>query len=280
MNKELNFLECWISVATDLFSQAMAGEPVLVVTQIEPMPQGSFGFSTTFEGDEEGRFSVVLDGALAEASLLGEGVDQKAAWEELLKGVTHTAARELRSRSGKNCEFGMFRPVPVESQVSNAFLLKSGERSWVIQVKSELRSNKSAKFPESSGRRSLDEKGSQIPRVNPSEPATPSRLNANDGGLDSASPRGTSTGFELLLDVELEASLRFGAREMPLSEILELGPGDVVQLDRNISDPVDLLVGDKIVARGEVVLVNGYFGLRVTEVAEPQRRLESVRCLF
>ena len=130
MNKELNFLECWISVATDLFSQAMAGEPVLVVTQIEPMPQGSFGFSTTFEGDEEGRFSVVLDGALAEASLLGEGVDQKAAWEELLKGVTHTAARELRSRSGKNCEFGMFRPVPVESQVSNAFLLKSGERSW------------------------------------------------------------------------------------------------------------------------------------------------------
>jgi flagellar motor switch protein FliN len=67
---------------------------------------------------------------------------------------------------------------------------------------------------------------------------------------------------------------------MPLSEILELGPGDVVQLDRNISDPVDLLVGDKIVARGEVVLVNGYFGLRVTEVAEPQRRLESVRCLF
>jgi flagellar motor switch protein FliN len=84
----------------------------------------------------------------------------------------------------------------------------------------------------------------------------------------------------LLLDVELEASLRFGAREMPLGEILDLGPGDVVQLDRHIHDPVDLIVGDKIVARGEVVLVNGNFGLRVTEVAEPQRRLESIRCLF
>ena len=71
----------------------------------------------------------------------------------------------------------------------------------------------------------------------------------------------------MLLDVELEATLRFGCREMPLGEILELGPGDVVQLDRHVSDPVDLIVGDKIVARGEVVLVNGNFGLRVTEVA-------------
>jgi flagellar motor switch protein FliN len=84
----------------------------------------------------------------------------------------------------------------------------------------------------------------------------------------------------LLLDVELEVSLRFGAREMPLGEILDLGPGDVVQLDRHIHDPVDLIVGDKIVASGEVVLVNGNFGLRVTHVAEPQKRLESIRCLF
>ena len=87
-------------------------------------------------------------------------------------------------------------------------------------------------------------------------------------------------GQELLLDVELDASLRFGCREMPLGEILDLGPGDVVQLDRHISDPVDLIVGDKIVARGEVVLVNGNFGLRVTEVAAPRKRLESIRCLF
>jgi flagellar motor switch protein FliN len=87
-------------------------------------------------------------------------------------------------------------------------------------------------------------------------------------------------GMDLLLDVELEATLRFGCREMPLGEILELGPGDVVQLDRHVSDPVDLIVGDRIVARGEVVLVNGNFGLRVTEVAAPRKRLESIRCLF
>ncbi len=78
----------------------------------------------------------------------------------------------------------------------------------------------------------------------------------------------------------MEATLRFGSREIPLGELLELGPGDVVQLDRHITDPVDLYVADKIVARGEVVLVNGNFGLRVLEVAEPRKRLETIRCLF
>jgi flagellar motor switch/type III secretory pathway protein FliN len=53
-----------------------------------------------------------------------------------------------------------------------------------------------------------------------------------------------------------------------------------VQLDRHVADPVDLIVGDKIVAQGEVVLVNGSFALRITEVASPRKRLESIRCLF
>ena len=79
--------------------------------------------------------------------------------------------------------------------------------------------------------------------------------------------------------MELDASVRFGSRELELKDLLELGPGDVVELDRNVADPVDLIVGDRIVARGEVVLVNGNFGLRVIEVAEPVRRLESIRCI-
>lgn len=85
--------------------------------------------------------------------------------------------------------------------------------------------------------------------------------------------------YDLLLEVELDAQVRFGSRELELKELLELGPGDVVELDRNVADPVDLIVGGRIVARGEVVLVDGNFGLRVTEVAEPVRRLESIRCM-
>lgn len=92
-----------------------------------------------------------------------------------------------------------------------------------------------------------------------------------------AEPAAPSGNFDLLLEIALDATLRFGSRALELRELLELGPGDVVELDRHLTDPVDLIVGDKIVARGEVVLVNGNFGLRVTEVAEPMRRLESIR---
>ncbi len=91
---------------------------------------------------------------------------------------------------------------------------------------------------------------------------------------------GRESKMDLLCDIDLDATLRFGAREMALHEVLELGPGTVVELDRHVTEPVDLVVGDRIVARGEVVVMNGNFALRVTEVAAPQLRLESIRCFF
>jgi flagellar motor switch protein FliN/FliY len=84
---------------------------------------------------------------------------------------------------------------------------------------------------------------------------------------------------DLLLEIELDATLQFGSRELALKDVLVLGPGDVLELNRNVSEPVDLVVGDRIVARGEVVIVEGNFALMVTAVAEPQLRLESIRCL-
>jgi len=99
-------------------------------------------------------------------------------------------------------------------------------------------------------------------------------------GTGAGEAAGIDPGVSLLCDIELDATLQFGSREMPLREVLELGPGDVVELNRHVSEPVDLVVGDRIVARGEVVVVNGNFALLITEVATPQLRLESIRCLF
>jgi len=87
-------------------------------------------------------------------------------------------------------------------------------------------------------------------------------------------------GMNLLYDIELDATLQFGSREMALRDVMALGPGDVVELDRHVSEPVDLVVGERIVARGEVVVSGGNLALRITEVASPQLRLESIRCLF
>lgn len=115
-------------------------------------------------------------------------------------------------------------------------------------------------------------------RVEPRE--VPGESVATARGASGAAPASAEAGpYDLLLEVELDAQVRFGSRELELKDLLELGPGDVVELDRNVADPVDLIVGGRIVARGEVVLVNGNFGLRVTEVAEPVRRLESIRCM-
>lgn len=80
--------------------------------------------------------------------------------------------------------------------------------------------------------------------------------------------------LDVMLDMEVDAALQFGAAEMSLREVMALGPGDVVELDRHVAAPVDLIVSDRVVARGEVVVVQGNFALRITEVLRPQLRLE------
>jgi flagellar motor switch protein FliN len=263
----MTYLDCWIGAATALFSQALAGEPQLAESMPKPLSGDAFGFAATITGDEQGRFAVVLDGSVLEAPLHGEGMDQKAGWAELLAEVANSAAGELLAKTGKKCRVEKFEPIEGESKVSRAFQLKSGERAWTILVRDEVRAPKPAK-----------------PAADSAPAPEKAAREASQAGVGAGpavkSGPALSPGIELLLDVELEATLRFGSREMPLGELLDLGPGDVVQLDRNVSDPVDLIVGDKIVARGEVVLVNGNFGLRVTEVAAPRKRLETIRCLF
>ena len=83
--------------------------------------------------------------------------------------------------------------------------------------------------------------------------------------------------LELLMDVELDVTLRFGERQMPLRDILELSAGSVVELNQYVQDPVELLVGKKVIARGEVVVVDGSYGLRVMEIVSPMERIESLR---
>jgi flagellar motor switch protein FliN len=72
--------------------------------------------------------------------------------------------------------------------------------------------------------------------------------------------------LELLLDVPLSVTLRFGERRMPLREILQLASGAVIELDRRAEEPVELLLDERAIARGNVVVVDGCYGLRITEV--------------
>jgi flagellar motor switch protein FliN len=93
-------------------------------------------------------------------------------------------------------------------------------------------------------------------------PAEQTPVSSVDGGMVEGN-------LGLLLDVELDVMLRFGERNMPLREILELDTGAVVELNRQVDDPVDLLLDGRVIARGEVVVVNGNYGLRVHELLVP-----------
>jgi flagellar motor switch protein FliN/FliY len=85
-----------------------------------------------------------------------------------------------------------------------------------------------------------------------------------------------ASNLELLLDVDLDATIRFGQKQMLLRDILELHSGVAISLDRKVEEPVELLIGGRMVARGEVVIVDGNYGLRITEILSPQQRLESL----
>jgi flagellar motor switch protein FliN/FliY len=124
----------------------------------------------------------------------------------------------------------------------------------------------------------MDEAGDAMKETDELERAAMAEMEKALGAEEQA--WGGQSTRDLLLDIELDATLQFGSREMPLKDVLSLGPGDVVELDRHVSEPVDLVVGDRIVARGEVVVVSGNFAFLVNEVATPQMRLESIRCLF
>lgn len=82
--------------------------------------------------------------------------------------------------------------------------------------------------------------------------------------------------IDLLMDVNLPVSIELGRTKMSISDILALGPGSVVELAKLAGEPVDLLVNYKIIARGEVVVVDENFGVRITQLMTPEQRLKAL----
>ena len=82
--------------------------------------------------------------------------------------------------------------------------------------------------------------------------------------------------FGVILDIELPLVVRFGRTELPLRALSRMGPGSLIDLGRSADDPVELLVSNRVVARGEVVVVGGNYGVRVLDVISPRSRMRSM----
>jgi flagellar motor switch protein FliN len=92
----------------------------------------------------------------------------------------------------------------------------------------------------------------------------------------SSSPIAENWNIDMLLDVELPVSVSFGHSEMLLKDVLKLGAGSVIELNKSVNDPVTIIVNQKPIAKGEVVMVEGNYGVRILEVESKADRILSL----
>ncbi|MEP7150923.1 MAG: flagellar motor switch protein FliN [Nitrospira sp.] len=82
--------------------------------------------------------------------------------------------------------------------------------------------------------------------------------------------------IEFVLDIPLQVTVQIGSTRMLIRELLQLGQGSVIELNKLAGEPMEVLVNNKLVARGEVVVVNEKFGIRLTDVVSPNQRIQQL----
>ena len=114
----------------------------------------------------------------------------------------------------------------------------------------------------------------------PPQEADPPAGTALAGGPSAADPATqlplTSKTFNLLMGVELAVSVSFGRVQLPLKDVLKLTAGSIIELNRTVDEPVEVIVNNCVVARGEVVVVEGNYGVRIDHIMSRQERLEAL----
>jgi flagellar motor switch protein FliN len=144
---------------------------------------------------------------------------------------------------------------------TQALVLYGANSKWDGEVKSASRNSQGATSTASappSGNQSTQPFGSQ-------NQAPASRRGAV---RQEEAPRN----IDRLLEVELDVVVRFGMTHIPLRDIVRMGVGTMIELNRAVDEPVELLVNGRLLARGEVVVVDGYYGVRITEIGSPAER--------
>lgn len=106
------------------------------------------------------------------------------------------------------------------------------------------------------------------------QPEAPKRVDSP--GKSAAGEIGKPTAIDLLLDVELPVSVSFGRAQLALKDVIKLTTGSIVELNRAVSEPVDVIVNNCVIARGDVVVVEGNFGVRIRQVISRQERLRTL----
>jgi flagellar motor switch protein FliN/FliY len=180
----------------------------------------------------------------------------KEALEELLRQIAGLAATALASIAGGEVQLHL-SPSAAPSWSSDAIvcLHTRDEAGTSIAIEIQISPALAAALQ---------------PRVESASTVPKSAQGKTESSLLSSTPPTPSSSYRRLLDVGLNVKLRFGTRRMLLRDVLALSAGVVVELDNALHSPVDLLLDGRLIAQGEVVIVDGKYGLRITDAVDPQ----------
>lgn len=221
---------------------------------------------------EAGR--IVLHGAGIDDA---EPAEYKSTYLEIINQALAGVAQAFTSKLGHE----VIPSNGAESQEANP-AKSAGESRW---VEINIRLGESS-FALSVGADPalLAALGDTAAAVTPAESATPvapptvaASSGASGAAVAPAPLPNPSKTFDLLLDVELPVSVSFGRAQILLKDVLKLATGSIVELNRSILEPVEIIVNNCVIARGEVVVVEGNFGVRIQEVISRQERLRTLQ---
>jgi flagellar motor switch protein FliN/FliY len=204
--------------------------------------------------------TLTLKAAGLETVELGEA---RNTWFEILSQSLSAMARSIGSFLGRevNCETGAERSPDPALREWASVSVKFAEQSLaplLVALSPKLVAMISAR--PAAGQTEPDGNLTQRP-----EPRTP-----------DSSPLRSRT-MDLLLDVDLAVSISFGKAQLPMRDVLKLTTGSIVELNRGVTEQVEVLVNQCLIARGEVVVVDGNYGVRIQEIASRQERLRTLR---
>ena len=94
--------------------------------------------------------------------------------------------------------------------------------------------------------------------------------------MEEQGAEGVPGNLDFILDIPLEVTVQLGGTKMLIRDLLQLGQGSVVELEKMAGEPLDVYISDKLIARGEVVVVNEKFGIRLTDIVSPIERIKQL----
>jgi flagellar motor switch protein FliN/FliY len=239
-----------------------------------------------------GKAAILIDipTASALASLISTGIpsakeplseEDIASLQEALNPIVDALSTTCEDATGR--PFGSIEKIEVSDPAGKEFVVEGFPESLCramasVSITKEISGQLALALPLNLAEAMAETKSiSPAPAVHAYEPVELEEEDASAYPEVQTAREPLTENIGLILDIQLRLSARLGQVEMPIGEILKLSPGSVIDIDQLVDEPIELVVNDRPIARGEIVVVQENFGIRITEIISPKERIKSLR---